>query len=160
MRTVAQFLVGRSGPIWAVHPDNTVREALVLMAEHNIGAVLVLVESRLAGVFSERDYARKVALQGRSSGSTPVREIMTPRERLVYVREGASPEDGKALMHQHRLERVLVVSDSFELRGLMTVKDITKQTDFPNAARDAQGSCAWVRPWAWPRAPKSALNCW
>ena len=52
MRTVAQFLVGRSGPIWAVHPDNTVREALVLMAEHNIGAVLVLVESRLAGVFS------------------------------------------------------------------------------------------------------------
>ena len=69
MRTVAQFLVGRSGPIWAVHPDNTVREALVLMAEHNIGAVLVLVESRLAGVFSERDYARKVALQGRSSGS-------------------------------------------------------------------------------------------
>jgi len=68
-----------------------------------------------------------------------VREIMTPRERLVWVREGASLEEGKALMHRHRLERVLVVSENFELRGLMTVKDITKQTNFPNAARDASG---------------------
>ena len=64
---------------------------------------------------------------------------MTPRERLVWVAEGASLEEGKALMHKHRLERVLVVNDGFELRGLMTVKDITKQTDFPNAARDAHG---------------------
>jgi len=69
----------------------------------------------------------------------PVREIMTPRERLVTVREGASIDEGKALMHKHKLERVLVVNDAFELRGLMTVKDITKQTSFPNAARDAQG---------------------
>jgi IMP dehydrogenase len=68
-----------------------------------------------------------------------VRDVMTPRERLVWVREGASLAEGKALMHQHRLERVLVVNDAFELRGLMTVKDITKQTNFPNAARDAMG---------------------
>jgi IMP dehydrogenase len=68
-----------------------------------------------------------------------VRDIMTPRERLITVREGASLDEGKALMHQHKLERVLVVNDAFELRGLMTVKDITKQTNFPNAARDAQG---------------------
>jgi IMP dehydrogenase len=64
---------------------------------------------------------------------------MTPGERLVWVKEGASLDEGKALMHKHRLERVLVLSDDFELRGLMTVKDITKQTDFPNAARDAMG---------------------
>ena len=64
---------------------------------------------------------------------------MTPRERLVSVREGATLAEGKALMHQHKLERVLVVNDAFELRGLMTVKDITKQTSFPNAARDAHG---------------------
>jgi IMP dehydrogenase len=69
----------------------------------------------------------------------PVREIMTPRERLVTVRESASLDDGKALMHRHKLERVLVVNDAFELRGLMTVKDITKQTSFPYAARDAHG---------------------
>jgi IMP dehydrogenase len=64
---------------------------------------------------------------------------MTPRERLVFVHEGASLADGKALMHRHKLERVLVVSEAFELRGLMTVKDITKQTNFPAAARDEQG---------------------
>ena len=69
----------------------------------------------------------------------PVREIMTPRERLITVTESATLAEGKALMHKHRLERVLVVNDDFELRGLMTVKDITKQTSFPNAARDAQG---------------------
>jgi IMP dehydrogenase len=69
----------------------------------------------------------------------PVSEIMTPRERLVTVGEHATIEDGKALMHKHKLERVLVVNGAFELCGLMTVKDITKQTDFPSAARDALG---------------------
>jgi len=69
----------------------------------------------------------------------PVRKIMTPREKLVVVPESATIEDGKALMHQHKLERVLVVNDAFELRGLMTVKDITKQTNFPDAARDSLG---------------------
>jgi len=87
----------------------------------------------VVGIVTNRDLRFETRLDA------PVREIMTPRERLVWVREGASPEEGKALMHQHRLERVLVVNDAFELRGLMTVKDITKQTDFPNAARDAQG---------------------
>jgi IMP dehydrogenase len=65
--------------------------------------------------------------------------MMTPAERLITVKEGASLEEAKALMHKHKLERVVVVNDAFELRGLMTVKDITKQTSFPNAARDAQG---------------------
>src|SRR5580765_444997 len=64
---------------------------------------------------------------------------MTPRERLITVREGTSLAEAKALMHKHKLERVLVVNESFELRGLFTVKDITKQTTFPNAARDAHG---------------------
>jgi IMP dehydrogenase len=73
------------------------------------------------------------------SPGVPVREIMTPRENLIVVDERATIEDGKALMHKHKLERVLVVNDAFELRGLMTVKDITKQTSFPNAARDDHG---------------------
>jgi IMP dehydrogenase len=68
-----------------------------------------------------------------------VREIMTPRERLITVNEHATIEDGKAVMHRHKLERVLVVTNDFQLRGLMTVKDITKQTSFPLAARDTHG---------------------
>jgi IMP dehydrogenase len=68
-----------------------------------------------------------------------VSEIMTPAEKLITVKDGASTDEAKALMHKHKLERVVVVNDAFELRGLMTTKDITKQTSFPNAARDAQG---------------------
>jgi IMP dehydrogenase len=93
----------------------------------------VLEGKVVVGIVTNRDLRFETRLDA------PVREIMTPRERLVWVREGASLAEGKALMHQHKLERVLVVNDAFELRGLMTVKDITKQTDFPNAARDAQG---------------------
>jgi IMP dehydrogenase len=64
---------------------------------------------------------------------------MTPRERLVTVPEGTTPDQAKALLNKHKLERMLVVNDAFELKGLITVKDITKQTSFPNAARDALG---------------------
>jgi IMP dehydrogenase len=93
----------------------------------------VLEGKLVVGIVTNRD------LRFESRLDAPVREVMTPRERLVWVKEGASLDEGKALMHKHRLERVLVLSDDFELRGLMTVKDITKQTDFPNAARDAMG---------------------
>jgi IMP dehydrogenase len=87
----------------------------------------------VVGIVTNRD------MRFESRMDVPVSQIMTPRERLITVREGASLAEGKALMHRHKLERVLVVNDAFELRGLMTVKDITKQTSFPNAARDAQG---------------------
>src|SRR5256885_13330346 len=69
----------------------------------------------------------------------PVRAIMTPRDRLVYIKEGASPEQARELLHKHRLERVLVVQDGFELRGLITVKDILKSSEHPDAAKDQQG---------------------
>jgi IMP dehydrogenase len=88
---------------------------------------------QVVGIVTGRD------LRFETRMDVPVREIMTPRERLITVPEGATIEDGKAVMHKHKLERVLVVNNAFELRGLMTVKDITKQTDFPSAARDAQG---------------------
>ena len=79
----------------------------------------------VVGIVTNRDLRFETRLDA------PVREIMTPRERLITVREGATLAEGKALMHKHKLERVLVVNDAFELRGLMTVKDITKQTSFP-----------------------------
>ena len=116
-----------------VTPETTVREVVNLSRQYGFSGFPVLQGKTVVGIVTNRD------LRFESRLDAPVRDVMTPRERLVFVREGASLDDGKTLMHQHKLERVVVVNDAFELRGLMTVKDITKQTDFPNAARDAQG---------------------
>jgi IMP dehydrogenase len=116
-----------------VTPETTVREVLALQRQHGFSGFPVLEGKSVVGIVTNRDLRFEARLDA------PVREVMTPRERLVSVDERASLDDGKALMHKHRLERVLVLSDAGELRGLMTVKDITKQTDFPNAARDHQG---------------------
>jgi len=116
-----------------VTPRTTVREVQELSRQHGFSGFPVLEGKAVVGIVTNRD------LRFESRLDAPVCEVMTPRERLVYVHEGASLEDGKALMHRHRIERVLVVNEAFELRGLMTVKDIYKQTDFPNAARDSQG---------------------
>jgi IMP dehydrogenase len=110
-----------------------VRQVKTLSEQHGISGFPVVEGGRVVGIVTGRD------LRFETRMDAAVRDIMTPRERLITVREGASLDEGKALMHQHKLERVLVVNDAFELRGLMTVKDITKQTNFPNAARDAQG---------------------
>jgi IMP dehydrogenase len=116
-----------------IGPDTTVRQVKTLSEKHGISGFPVMSAGRVVGIVTGRD------LRFETRMDVPVSDIMTPRERLITVPEGASLEEGKALMHQHKLERVLVVNDAFELRGLMTVKDITKQTNFPNAARDAQG---------------------
>jgi IMP dehydrogenase len=116
-----------------VTPETTVREVTELSRQHGFSGFPVLRGKTVVGIVTNRDLRFETRLEA------PVREVMTPRERLIWVGEGASLEEGKALMHRHKLERVLVVNDAFELRGLMTVKDITKQTDFPNAARDTQG---------------------
>ncbi|MBK9133724.1 MAG: IMP dehydrogenase [Betaproteobacteria bacterium] len=116
-----------------VTPEMPVRAVMELSRQHGVSGFPVLEGTQVVGIVTNRDLRFETRLDA------PVREIMTPRERLVSVREGASLDDGKALMHRHKLERVLVVNEAFELRGLMTVKDITKQTSFPNAARDGQG---------------------
>ena len=116
-----------------ISPGVPVRDVIALSRQHGISGFPVVEEGKVVGIVTGRDLRFETRLD------VPVREIMTPRERLIYVKEGATIEDGKALMHRHKLERVVVVNDAFELRGLMTVKDITKQTNFPNAARDPQG---------------------
>ena len=116
-----------------IGPDTPVREVVALAQQHGISGFPVLEGTKVVGIVTNRD------LRFETRMDVAVREIMTPRERLVTVREGATIDDGKALMHKHKLERVLVVNDAFELRGLMTVKDITKQTNFPAAARDRYG---------------------
>jgi IMP dehydrogenase len=116
-----------------VTPEQTVRQVIELSKQHGVSGFPVLQGKTVVGIVTNRDLRFETRLDA------PVKEIMTPRGRLVSVREGATLAEGKALMHREKLERVLVVNDAFELRGLMTVKDITKQTSFPNAARDAHG---------------------
>ncbi len=116
-----------------ITPDVTVRQVVALSRQHGVSGFPVLEGKTVVGIVTNRDLRFETRLDA------PVREIMTPRDKLIWVREGTSLDEGKTLMHRHKLERVLVVNDAFELRGLMTVKDITKQTDFPNAARDALG---------------------
>ena len=88
---------------------------------------------RVVGIVTGRD------LRFETRYDVPVSEIMTTRERLITVREGTSAAEAKALLNKHKLERLLVINDAYELKGLITVKDIFKQTTFPNAARDSAG---------------------
>jgi IMP dehydrogenase len=117
-----------------VAPSMTVREVLNLTSRHKIsGLPVVSATGKVVGIVTNRDFRFETKLD------QPVRNIMTPRERLVTVREGASREEALALMHKHRLERVLVVNKSYELRGLITVKDILKSSEHPNACKDRLG---------------------
>ena len=114
-------------------PTMSVRDVLSLTRTHRISGLPVLDGKTVVGIVTNRD------LRFETNLDQPVGNIMTPRERLITVKEGSSSEEAKALMHKNRLERVLVVNDAFELRGLMTVKDILKSTEHPNAAKDSHG---------------------
>ncbi len=113
-----------------VRPDVTVGEVLRQTRAHNISGVPVTEAGKLVGIVTGRD------LRFETRMDEPVSAIMTPKERLVTVMEGASRDEVVRLLHQHRIEKVLVVNDRFELRGLITVKDIQKAKDFPKASRD------------------------
>ncbi|UCE32354.1 MAG: IMP dehydrogenase [Burkholderiales bacterium] len=121
-----------SDPI-TIDPEMTVREVVALQRLHGISGLPVVEGDRVVGIVTNRDLRFEDRLDA------PVRLVMTPRERLVTVPEGASLDEAQALMHRHRLERVLVVNDAFELKGLVTVKDIVKATEHPYASKDPQG---------------------
>ena len=116
-----------------VTPGMTVGEVIRLSRERHISGLPVVDDKRVLGMVTSRD------LRFETRMDIPVSQIMTPAERLVTVREGASLDDAKRLMHQHRVERVLVVDKDFNLTGLMTVKDIIKAGEHPNAAKDSHG---------------------
>jgi IMP dehydrogenase len=116
-----------------IAPSMSVREVLNLIRTYKISGLPVVEGKRVVGIVTNRDLRFETRLD------QPVRAIMTPRDRLVTVREGATLEEAKALMHEHRLERVLVVNAAFDLRGLITVKDILKSSEHPNACKDDQG---------------------
>jgi IMP dehydrogenase len=117
-----------------IDPNMKVRDVIKLTQQHKIsGLPVISAGGRVVGIVTNRDLRFETKLD------QPVRNIMTPRERLVTVGEGAQREEAMALMHKHRLERVLVVNKRFELRGLVTVKDILKSTEHPNACKDQLG---------------------
>ncbi len=116
-----------------VTPDMRVGDAIALQREHGISGLPVVEGGKLVGIVTNRDLRFEDRLE------LPLRQIMTPQEKLVTMSEGATLDEAQALMHKHRLERVLIVNDAFELRGLATVKDIVKNTAHPNACKDAFG---------------------
>ncbi|MEE8440284.1 MAG: CBS domain-containing protein [Spirochaetia bacterium] len=120
---VEELLKGKGVDVWSVGPEATVLEALELMAEKNIGAVLVTEGERLAGIFSERDYARKVALAGKSSRDTLVKELMSTE--IISVDTQKSVQDCLALFTEHRIRHLPVVEDD-QLVGILTIGDVVK----------------------------------
>ncbi len=116
-----------------ITPEHTVLQVMQLSDELGISGFPVIDGGKVLGIVTGRD------LRFETRYDVKVREIMTPRERLITVNEGASAAEAKALLNKHKLERLLIIDDQDRLKGLITVKDITKQTTFPNAARDADG---------------------
>lgn len=132
VRMVKKFEAGVIRDPITVRPDATVREVMALTRRQQISGVPVVDGQELVGIVTSRDLRFETQLD------QPVSKIMTPKPRLVTVGEGASDDDVLALLHQHRIEKVLVINGDFELRGMITVKDIQKARDNPNACKDAQ----------------------
>lgn len=123
MKTVSQLLQGKGGSVWSVSPEFSVFDALKMMAEKNVGALLVMDEGKLRGILSERDYARKVILLGKSSHDLKVREIMS--DKVVCVGPDQTVDECMALMSGKRI-RHLPVLESGKVIGVLSVGDLVK----------------------------------
>ncbi len=134
VRAVKKFEAGVVKNPITIDSGATIKELTALTSRHNISGVPVLHGGDLVGIVTGRDVRFETNLDA------SVASIMTPKEKLVTVKEGASPDEIRALLHKHRIEKVLVVNDDFKLRGLITVKDINKAETFPNACKDNDGS--------------------
>ena len=123
MKTLKQLLAGKTKPLAVVAPTDSVFHALTLMAQHDVGALLVLEGEQLVGIFSERDYARKVVLQGKTSASTPIRDIMTAK--VVFARLDSSIDECMALMSERRI-RHLPVMENNKVVGVLSITDLVR----------------------------------
>lgn len=133
VRRVKKYEAGMVKDPITVSPDTTVGELITLTQAHRISGVPVVVGNQVVGIVTGRDTRFETNL------NQPVRNIMTPQDQLVTVREGESNEKIKALLQQHRIEKVLVIDDNFVLKGLITVNDFRKAELYPNACKDNQG---------------------
>ncbi len=134
VRKVKKFESGIIADPIAVRPDMTIAEVMKLTRDNHISGVPVVDGADLVGIVTSRD------LRFETRFDQPVSSVMTPKPRLVTVTEGAPREQIIDLLHQHRIEKVLVVNEAFQLRGMITVKDIQKSSDFPLACKDDKGS--------------------
>ena len=134
VRRVKKFEAGTVVDPISVSPDTSVGELLRITKENKISGVPVVEGNRVVGIVTHRD------IRFEDNLSQPVRNIMTPKEKLVTVKEGEPTENIKRLLHEHRIEKVIVVDDNFQLKGLITVNDFTKAENNPNACRDSKGS--------------------
>ena len=134
VRAVKKFEAGVVKDPITIESSATINQLIALTRKHHISGVPVMEAGNLVGIVTGRDVRFEKNLDA------SVASIMTPKEKLVTVLEGAKSEEVRDLLHQHRIEKVLVVSDKFELRGLITVKDINKAETYPNACKDKNGS--------------------
>lgn len=123
MKSARQLLEAKGSDVWSIHPDAAVYDAIKVMADRGVGALMVLDGGAVVGVISERDYARKVILRGRSSKDTAVKEIMTAR--VVYARPDQTVEECMALMTEKRIRHLPVV-DGEALLGVISIGDLVK----------------------------------
>lgn len=133
VRKVKKFESGIIVNPITVTPDTTVRQVLDLTRTHGISGVPVTDKGELVGIVTSRD------LRFETRYNEPVHRVMTPKSKLVTVREGAPREEIQRLLHEHRIEKILVVDDKFSLKGLITVKDIQKSTEYPRSVKDGKG---------------------
>ena len=133
VRSVKKFESGVIKDPITVTPDTSIRDVLALTRARNISGVPVVAGEDLVGIVTGRD------LRFETRHDSPVSSIMTPKEKLVTVKEGAGKDEILNLLHEHRIEKLLVVNNKFQLRGLVTVKDIQKASEFPRACKDDQG---------------------
>jgi len=124
MKTISQFLDYSQRAIYSVSPDDTVRQALEAMALHNIGALLVLKEQKLVGIFSERDYARKVVLKGKSSNDAKVSEVMT--SKLITINTNHSIDQCMQIMTDNYIRHLPIVNDT-QVMGLISIGDVVSE---------------------------------
>ena len=124
MKTISQFLDHSQRAIYSVSPDDTIRQALEVMALHNIGALMVLKEQKLVGIFSERDYARKVVLKGKSSNEAKVSEVMT--SKLITINTNHSIDQCMQIMTNNHIRHLPIVNDS-QVMGLISIGDVVRE---------------------------------
>lgn len=131
-------------------------ELLRITKEHKISGVPVVERGtdRVVGIVTHRD------LRFETNLDQPVANVMTPKDKLVTVKEGTPQEQIKALLHEHRIEKVVVIDDDFRLKGLITVNDFTKAENNPSACKDEKAACVWVRQWVRAQIPKHELRHW
>ena len=126
MKTLKQMLDAKTRPLAVVAPGDTVLHALTVMAHNDVGALLVLDGEQLVGIFSERDYARKIILQGKSSKETQVREIMS--DKVAYVTPKATLDECMALMTEKHFRHLPVLSEAGQVAGMVSIGDLVKET--------------------------------